>query len=176
MKASLTPRERYARALEDPDFVADAAQETAIEALQGIYLQLIARPASLSPWRLRNTLSREREIAPVKGLYLWGGVGRGKTRLMDMFFSTLPFRQKQRRHFHRFMYELHEQLKNRKHRQDPVKEIAKHLARRTRIICFDEFFVADIADAMLLGTLFRELFRRGDLSRWSMSSMTTRSN
>ena len=95
MKASLTPRERYARALEDPDFVADAAQETAIEALQGIYLQLIARPASLSPWqRWRNTLSRDREIAPVKGLYLWGGVGRGKTHLMDMFFRALPFRQK----------------------------------------------------------------------------------
>ena len=112
MKASLTPRERYARALEDPDFVADAAQETAIEALQGIYLQLIARPASASPWqRLRNTLSRDREIVPVTGLYLWGGVGRGKTRLMDMFFRTLPFRQKQRRHFHRFMNELHEQLK-----------------------------------------------------------------
>ncbi len=162
MKASLTPRELYARALEDPDFVADAAQETAIDALQEIYLRLIARPASLSPWqRLRNTLFGDREIAPVKGLYLWGGVGRGKTHLMDMFFRALPFRQKQRRHFHRFMYELHEQLKNRKHRQDPVKEIAKHLARRTRIICFDEFFVADIADAMLLGTLFRELFRRG---------------
>ena len=161
MDARLTPSELYTRALEDhPDFVADAAQEAAIEALQRIYLQLTAR--SLSPWRrLRLAFLRDTEIAPVQGLYLWGGVGRGKTRLMDMFFRSLPFRQKQRRHFHRFMYELHEQLKNRKHQQDPVKEIAKHLARRTRVICFDEFFVSDIADAMLLGTLFRELFRRG---------------
>ncbi|MCZ6881287.1 MAG: AFG1/ZapE family ATPase, partial [Gammaproteobacteria bacterium] len=138
MDARLTPSELYTRALEDPDFVADAAQEAAIEALQRIYLQLTAR--SLSPWRrLRLAFLRDTEIAPVQGLYLWGGVGRGKTRLMDMFFRSLPFRQKQRRHFHRFMYELHEQLKNRKHQQDPVKEIAKHLARRTRVICFDEF-------------------------------------
>ena len=162
MEASLTPRERYARALEDPEFVADVAQQKAIEALQRIYLQLTARPASISIWRrLRLTLSRDNEIALVEGLYLWGGVGRGKTHLMDMFFRALPFSQKQRRHFHRFMYELHEQLKNRKDQQDPVKEIAKNIASRTRVICFDEFFVSDIADAMLLGTLFRELFRCG---------------
>ncbi|MCH6573408.1 MAG: AFG1 family ATPase, partial [Proteobacteria bacterium] len=160
MDARLTPSELYTRALEDPDFVADAAQEAAIEALQRIYLQLTAR--SLSPWRrLRLAFLRDTEIAPVQGLYLWGGVGRGKTRLMDMFFRSLPFRQKQRRHFHRFMYELHEQLKNRKDQQDPLDEIARHIATRTRVICFDEFFVSDIADAMLLGTLFRELFRRG---------------
>ncbi len=88
---------------------ADAAQEAAIEALQRIYLQLTAR--SLSPWRrLRLALLRDTEIARVQGLYLWGGVGRGKTRLMDMFYRALPFRQKRRRHFHRFMYELHERL------------------------------------------------------------------
>ncbi|MCZ6499965.1 MAG: cell division protein ZapE [Gammaproteobacteria bacterium] len=162
MEASLTPRERYTRALEDPDFVEDAAQKTAIEALQRIYLELITKPALSAIWqRLRITLSGNNGIEPVKGLYLWGGVGRGKTHLMDMFFRALPFKQKQRRHFHRFMYELHEQLKNRKDRQDPLDEIARHIATRTRVICFDEFFVSDIADAMLLGTLFRELFRRG---------------
>ena len=162
MEASLTPRERYTQALEDPDFVEDAAQKTVIEALQRIYLQLTAKPALSPIWqRLRIRLSRNKEIVPVKGLYLWGGVGRGKTHLMDMFFRALPFRQKKRRHFHRFMYELHEQLKNRKDEQDPLNEIAKHIAKRARIICFDEFFVSDIADAMLLGTLFRELFRRG---------------
>ena len=162
MEASPTPREQYARALEDPDFVADAAQKKAIEALHRIYLQLIAKPASLSPWRrLRLALSRNTKIPPVQGLYLWGGVGRGKTHLMDMFYRALPFRQKQRRHFHRFMYELHARLKNPKHRQDPVKDIAAQIAKDTRVICFDEFFVSDIADAMLLGTLFRELFRRG---------------
>jgi cell division protein ZapE len=94
-------------------------------------------------------------------LYLWGGVGRGKTWLMDLFFHSLPFKNKQRSHFHRFMQAVHDDLKRLKDQPDPLEIVAERIAKRTRILCFDELFVADIADAMLLGTLFDGLFRRG---------------
>jgi cell division protein ZapE len=92
---------------------------------------------------------------------LWGGVGRGKTWLMDLFFQSLPFAEKRRRHFHRFMYDVHAQLKSLREQQAPLEQVADNIARETRVICFDELFVTDIADAMILGTLFEGLFRRG---------------
>jgi len=95
-----------------------------------------------------------------RGLYIWGGVGRGKTLLMDLFFATLP-RGAERSHFHHFMREVHAQLAVLKHRSDPLEAVAERLAARTRVVCLDEFYVADIADAMLLAGLFAALFRRG---------------
>ena len=109
---------------------------------------------------LKGLLSRK-EHQLQKGLYIWGGVGRGKTWLMDLFFHTLPFKERQRSHFHRFMQTVHDELKKHRDRADPLELIAEKIARKTRIICFDEFFVSDIADAMLLGNLFRGLFERG---------------
>jgi cell division protein ZapE len=103
----------------------------------------------------------KRKIAPERGLYLWGGVGRGKTWLMDLFFQSLPFKNKQRSHFHRFMQSIHDDLGRLKDEPDPLEIVAERIARRTRVLCFDELFVSDIADAMLLGTLFDGLFRRG---------------
>jgi len=88
-------------------------------------------------------------------------VGRGKTWLMDAFFESLPFQQKLRLHFHRFMHEVHERLSALKDRQDPLREVAEQFRSRARVICFDEFFVSDITDAMLLGRLFQHLFARG---------------
>jgi cell division protein ZapE len=99
--------------------------------------------------------------APVRGLYLWGGVGRGKTLLMDLFFAALPFEDKLRRHFHRFMASVHEHLKELQDREDPLELVADRIAEQARIICFDELVVSDIADAMILGTLFKGLFARG---------------
>jgi cell division protein ZapE len=96
-----------------------------------------------------------------RGLYIWGGVGRGKTWLMDLFFQSLPFRDKQRSHFHRFMHSVHDELKKHKELADPLELVAEKVARKARVLCFDELFVGDIADAMLLGKLFRGLFDRG---------------
>jgi cell division protein ZapE len=96
-----------------------------------------------------------------RGLYLWGGVGRGKTWLMDLFFQSLPFKNKQRSHFHRFMQSVHDELRKHQDRADPLELVADKIARKTRVLCFDEFFVSDIGDAMILGNLFRGLFDRG---------------
>jgi len=98
---------------------------------------------------------------PERGLYIWGDTGRGKTWLMDLFYEALPFSDKLRRHFHRFMADIHDDLRGLQYRQNPLDAVADRLARTTRVICFDEFFVSDIADAMILGTLFEGLFRRG---------------
>jgi cell division protein ZapE len=99
--------------------------------------------------------------APQRGLYLWGGVGRGKTMLMDWFYESLPFPQRERTHFYRFMRHVHAELRTARRRTQPLETVAERLARRARVICLDEFFVGDIADAMILGGLFEGLFRRG---------------
>jgi cell division protein ZapE len=101
------------------------------------------------------------ELYPEEGLYFWGGVGRGKTYLMDNFYESLPFERKMRVHFHRFMRRVHQDLKQLKGQADPLRKVADKIASETCIICFDEFFVSDITDAMILGTLLEELFARG---------------
>ena len=101
------------------------------------------------------------EVEPPRGVYLWGGVGRGKTFIMDLFCENLPFDDKLRFHFHRLMYRVHTRLRELGNREDPLESVAEELACRARLICFDEFFVSDIADAMLLGKLLDGLFRRG---------------
>ena len=94
-------------------------------------------------------------------MYLWGGVGRGKTWLMDLFYQSLPFPERRRRHFHRFMYDVHRELKERQNQESPLELVAESIAQSTRVLCFDEFFVADIADAMILTGLLSGLFKRG---------------
>jgi cell division protein ZapE len=91
---------------------------------------------------------------------MWGGVGRGKTWLMDLFFDSLPFPDKQRIHFHRFMARVHAALRDKKDARDPLEQIAREWANECRVLCFDEFFVSDIADAMLLAVLMKELFEQ----------------
>src|SRR5690554_7946583 len=94
------------------------------------------------------------------GLYFWGGVGRGKTYLVDTFYNTLPFDRKMRTHFHRFMQRVHNELTELSGEKDPLKLVAKRIADEAVVICFDEFFVSDIGDAMILGSLMQELFSR----------------
>jgi len=156
LAAAATPRERYAADLKRADFVADAAQAAAVDALQGVYEALQANP----PKRRFGSLSRL-TWPQVPGLYLWGGVGRGKTYLMDVFFDALPFTRKRRTHFHRFMLDVHERRNRYPDEQDPLLHVADEIAESTRVLCFDEFFVSDIADAMILGRLFDALFKRG---------------
>ena len=98
---------------------------------------------------------------PVTGLYLWGGVGRGKTWLMDIFYDCLPFENKLRMHFHHFMKYVHDELRQLAGQKNPLEQVAKHLAMRAKVICFDEFFVADITDAMILAGLLEPLFKNG---------------
>jgi cell division protein ZapE len=98
---------------------------------------------------------------PLRGLYLWGGVGRGKTMLMDWFYDSLRFPRRERTHFYRFMRQVHAELRGIENREQPLDAVAQRLAHRARVICLDEFFVADIADAMILAGMFEGLFRRG---------------
>lgn len=138
------------------EIVLDAAQTAALERLQRLYDELLAfKKGRQSPlrWLKPPTLPR--------GVYFWGGVGRGKSFLMDGFYAALPYRRKTRVHFHAFMRSVHEELKTLKREEDPLATVAARIARRYRVICFDEFHVADVADAMILGRLFGVLFAQG---------------
>ncbi|WP_406667988.1 cell division protein ZapE [Gallaecimonas sp. GXIMD1310] len=158
----MTPWQRYQADLARPEFQHDQAQENAVQHLQRLYDDYLARMAGNSKG-LKGWLAKlaNKTPAPVKGVYFWGGVGRGKTYLVDTFFECLPTERKMRAHFHRFMYRIHQDLKALKGESDPLLLIAERIASETDIICFDEFFVSDITDAMLLGTLFEALFARG---------------
>jgi cell division protein ZapE len=153
----------YAQQIAERGFSPDPVQLAVIDKLEDLRHRLIATaPADSSLWRRwLGALGNRAEREPVRGLYLWGGVGRGKTWLMDMFFQSLPFPQRRRRHFHRFMHDVHSELKTLQHREAPLEAVAERIAQEARVLCFDELFVSDIADAMILGGLFAGLFKRG---------------
>lgn len=155
----MTPLERYQADLKRPDFFHDAAQETAVRHLQRLYDDLVA--ADKGSAGMLGKLFGKKPQGPVKGLYFWGGVGRGKTYLVDTFFDALPFERKMRTHFHRFMKRVHEEMRTLKGEKNPLTIIAKRFADEAKVICFDEFFVSDITDAMILATLMEELFKNG---------------
>ncbi|HEU4655341.1 MAG TPA: cell division protein ZapE [Steroidobacteraceae bacterium] len=128
----------------------------------GLLEDLRTRLCKPAPRRLlQGLLARKPYRDLERGVYIWGGVGRGKTWIADLFFQSLPFKDKQRSHFHRFMQFVHDELKKHADRADPLELVADKVAKRARVLCFDELFVSDIADAMLLGNLFRGLFDRG---------------
>ena len=139
--------------------VADPAQLIAAMRLQKFYDDLIAFKAA------RRTKLRKLLVRPdlPRGVWFWGGVGRGKSFLMDCFFDAVPYQRKRRVHFHAFMREIHERLQALKSEPDPLSKVAAQVARETRLMCFDEFHVSDIADAMILGRLMQALFDAGVL-------------
>jgi len=150
-------REYYRNALAERGFQPDAAQEAAVERLQRFYDEWINFKKARSS-RLKKLFKRP----PVpRGVYLWGGVGRGKSFIMDAFFLTVPVKRKTRLHFHEFMRGVHAELKEVRGLQDPLDEVANRIAHRYRLICFDEFHVSDVADAMILHKLLDGLFQRG---------------
>lgn len=159
----MTPVEKYKQDLQRPDFKYDAAQEMAVQKLQDLYDRLIRDQAERQKGGLTKLAAklRRKKPEPVRGLYFWGGVGRGKTYLMDTFYEALPFQNKMRMHFHRFMQRVHRELTELKGEKNPLDIVAERFARETCIICFDEFFVTDIGDAMILAGLLKALFANG---------------
>jgi cell division protein ZapE len=158
-----TLRETYERQIAQRGFRADPAQLAIVSRLEALRGRLIARHHARASFggRLLRAIGHHTVPAPERGLYLWGPVGRGKTWLMDLFFQSLPFPQRRRRHFHRFMHDVHAELKSLQEVAAPLETVAERLAAQGQVLCFDELFVTDIADAMILGGLFDGLFRRG---------------
>ncbi|WP_337262705.1 MULTISPECIES: cell division protein ZapE [unclassified Serratia (in: enterobacteria)] len=164
-----SPLSRYQQALDAGEYQADAVQRQAVTQLDQIYQALLQVPdQGATTGGLRGKLSRlwgknsaTLNPRPVQGLYMWGGVGRGKTWLMDLFFHSLPGERKLRLHFHRFMLRVHEELTELQGHENPLEIVADGFKAQADVLCFDEFFVSDITDAMLLATLLQALFARG---------------
>ena len=172
-----TPEACYRRDLQRADFQYDPGQEHAVKLLQGLFDELQnaepkkKREVFLSPPKAKGLFAKIKwkgldpvaQSTPslVKGLYLWGGVGRGKTYLMDTFYKCLPGERKLRIHFHRFMRRIHKELTSLQGQPNPLKIIGRQFAKEVDVLCFDEFFVTDITDAMILGGVLEALFAEG---------------
>lgn len=149
-----TVHELYAQTLVERGYRSDPAQLAAVEALQRCQDEWIAYKS-----RRTNALTKMLVRPPIpRGVYMFGGVGRGKSFLMDCFFQAVPLLRKTRLHFHEFMREVHRELQELKGQADPLDELGRRIARRYRLICFDEFHVADVTDAMILHRLLEALF------------------
>ncbi len=162
----MTPVDSYRLALQRGELAPDPAQAAFVGRLQDLHRRLVQRaeepregPGLLG--RVRRLIARPPPPQVPQGIYVWGGVGRGKTLLMDFFFDSLPFPDRLRIHFHDFMQHVHAELRTLGHRRDPLAAVAERLRARASVLCFDEFHVSDIADAMLLGRLLGALFGRG---------------
>jgi len=156
-------RQLYRAQLVSRHFDSDDAQLAVLARLEDLRERIVAAapPRGVTLARWFSAFGRGGAAAPVQGLYIWGSVGRGKTWLMDLFCASLPRTLVRRRHFHRFMHEVHRQLGRLQHHLSPLEYVARAMARDARVLCLDELYVADIADAMILGGLFAGLFRRG---------------
>lgn len=140
----------------------DEPQRAALLRLEDLRRRLVARASGDSlVARGLSLLPGARRAQPPRGLWLWGGVGRGKTFLVDQFYAELPVAAKRREHFHRFMQAVHAGLRRHGDEPSPLARVAADAARESRVLCFDEFTVSDVADAMILGALLEALFRQG---------------
>jgi cell division protein ZapE len=165
-----TISERYAALVAAGEVEDDSAQAAVVAMLSRLEARLahhrLARKSSSLGWMFGN---REQNTGPLRGLYIYGEVGRGKTMLMDLFFAASPVVRKRRVHFHEFMVDVHERIHDWRQRRkrgeisgdDPIAPVAAALAEQAWLLCFDEFHVTDIADAMILGRLFRQLLENG---------------
>jgi cell division protein ZapE len=154
----LNIQEAWEKSLSREGHVRDAAQESIVVDLLRLQQALQAADKT-SSGLLTRLLGKKPE--PVPGIYIWGGVGRGKTFLMDLFFETLDLEAKKRVHFHRMMQDVHDRLKSLDDIEDPLDRVSADIASETRVLCFDEFFVGDIGDAMILSGLLKGLFEHG---------------
>ena len=159
------PKARYLKDLEKEDFFPDEDQIHIIDHLDDLHHKLkqqaeIVADQSLSSL-ITGIFSSNKNSAAIKGLYIWGSVGRGKTYLMDVFYDCLPIKYKLRLHFHRFMQGVHQQLNKVRNEENPLDLVAEHFAKHAIVICLDELYVSDIGDAMILAGLLDALFNRG---------------
>lgn len=156
----MTPLQNYQHQLIEKGFHADPQQECAIRHLQRVHDELLALPKiSRRSWlQLKSKFRRRKHQVGVRGVYLWGEVGAGKTWLMDLFYQSLINVKKLRLHFHQFMQQVHRELKHLQGHTNPLQQVARQLAQQARVICLDEFLVTDIADAMILANLLEALF------------------
>ena len=155
---ALTPSQRYNDGVARGDWRDDPAQRAGLAELDRIHQAIIE--TSQDGW-LDRLSAFWKKPEPVRGLYFWGGVGRGKTFLVDLFYDGLPIKQKYRTHFHRFMRGIHERLREHQGQSDPLAKIAQEWRDHLRVLVLDEFFVTDIGDAMLLARLLERLFAEG---------------
>lgn len=153
---SRSPAQRYSDALTSGAFMPDEEQGAAVHALEQVWQQLVQRFD-----RSKKAFGRLRQADVPNGVYMWGGVGRGKTWLMDQFYDSIPFRRKLRMHFHHFMQRVHKELNSLQGQRNPLDTVADRIYADAVVICFDEFFVSNVTDAMILSDLFQKLFDRG---------------
>ncbi len=158
MSAAALPSQRYAEGVARGDWRDDPAQHAALAELDRIHVAIV--DGDQEGW-LDRLSAFWKKPEPVRGLYFWGGVGRGKTFLVDLFYDGLPIARKYRTHFHRFMRGVHERLREHAGQSDPLAKIAQEWRSRLRVLVLDEFFVTDIGDAMLLSRLLERLFAEG---------------
>lgn len=164
MPESLTPAEHYSRDLAEGKILPDSAQQVAIATLDDLHRQLTGywqKPRGFLDSLLGRDRLDKKALKDLMGLYFWGGVGRGKTYLMDIFFHCLPGERKLRMHFHRFMQSVHHSLYVHRGNSNPLELVAGEICAKADVLCFDEFFVSDIGDAMILGNLLEALFDGG---------------
>jgi cell division protein ZapE len=161
MTEGLSPLKRYRQDVASGALLADPAQERVMCRLDDLCSRLLTRAAEQNTVWARARKVMGRPAAPERGLYIWGGVGRGKTHLVDMFYDSLALERKLRVHFHRFMQRVHSALTQHSGAKNPLEAVADEIADEALVLCFDEFFVSDIGDAMILGGLIDALFRRG---------------
>ena len=154
----MKPSQRYRELVTQAGLVEDSAQALAAERLDGLHARL-HEPAENSWWK--DLFSRGRKPDPIRGIYFWGGVGRGKTLLMDLFYQTLPVELARRQHFHSFMNRIHAELGKLRNTPEPLARVAAGIAAESRVLCLDEFVIIDIGDAMIMAGLLRALFDRG---------------
>lgn len=153
-----SPKQRYESALATGNFSRDDVQAQAVAYLDNLYHEIIK--ANTQETGFFKSLFKSKSPTP-RGLYMWGGVGRGKTWLMDMFYDSLPIDKKMRLHFHHFMQRVQKELVALRGQADPLKKVADIIYSEAVVICFDEFFVSNVSDAMILGDLFAMLFDKG---------------
>ncbi len=158
----MNPKQYYESKIESGEVLPDDSQAQVVDALQEVYDRLQNPSSSKSTGFIQQLLGKGKpSTTPETGLYIWGGVGRGKTWLVDLFYNQLPTKAKMRRHFHHFMSETHASLGKLEGTRDPLEVVAEKLSKRTRVLCLDEFIVIDITDAMILAQLLKALFARG---------------